>query len=176
MLLSGDEIGNTQHGNNNTFGQDNPIGWVNWDKPDEDLLAFVKKLTALRKGHSVLRQKRFLHSRPRQKDGIPDLFWRLPDGQPPRTEDWQRADLRTICVEVRTSSDTPAYDASDDVLFLVFNNADACDILLPPCPDGTTWEQILNTVTPNDGPVCITDQTVRADANAVQVFARTFTT
>lgn len=173
MILSGDEIGNTQHGNNNTFGQDNPIGWVNWDNPDEDLLAFVRSLTALRKKHPVLRQKRFLHSRPRRRDGIPDLFWRLPDGTQPAIEDWLRPELNTICVEVRTSSDTPAYDASDDVLFLVFNNAEACEIAMPPCPEGTVWEQVLNTAAPKDGPVCITGSTVPADAHAIQVFART---
>ncbi len=176
MLLSGDEIGNSQQGNNNTFGQDNPIGWVNWDDPDQDLLAFVKRLTAMRKKHPVLRQTRFLHSKPRQKDGIPDLFWHLADGRQPTTEDWMQPDLRTICVEVRTSSDTPAYAASDDVLFLVINSADACDVRLPDCPDGTTWEQILNTATPKDGPVCMTGPIARTDANAVQVFARTSTT
>jgi len=31
MLLSGDEFGNTQHGNNNPYCQDNSISWLDWD-------------------------------------------------------------------------------------------------------------------------------------------------
>ena len=33
MLSHGDEIGRTQHGNNNAYCQDNPISWVDWDSP-----------------------------------------------------------------------------------------------------------------------------------------------
>ena len=30
LLLAGDEVGNSQNGNNNAYCQDNPIGWVDW--------------------------------------------------------------------------------------------------------------------------------------------------
>ena len=30
MLLAGDEIGRTQHGNNNAYCQDNEVSWVDW--------------------------------------------------------------------------------------------------------------------------------------------------
>ena len=30
LLWSGDEMGNSQNGNNNAYCQDNPTGWVNW--------------------------------------------------------------------------------------------------------------------------------------------------
>lgn len=33
LMLAGDECSNSQCGNNNAYNQDNPIGWVNWDKP-----------------------------------------------------------------------------------------------------------------------------------------------
>ena len=37
MLLAGDEIGHTQHGNNNAYCQDNEISWINWQlgKPSD---------------------------------------------------------------------------------------------------------------------------------------------
>ena len=35
MILAGDEIGHTQHGNNNTYCQDNDISWLNWNLTDE---------------------------------------------------------------------------------------------------------------------------------------------
>ena len=38
MLLAGDEIGNSQRGNNNAYAQDNEIGWVDWKNADDKLL------------------------------------------------------------------------------------------------------------------------------------------
>ena len=31
MILAGDEIRRTQHGNNNTYCHDNDLSWINWD-------------------------------------------------------------------------------------------------------------------------------------------------
>ena len=31
MILGGDEIGRTQHGNNNAYCQDNEISWYDWE-------------------------------------------------------------------------------------------------------------------------------------------------
>ena len=170
MLLAGDEIGNSQNGNNNTFGQDNPLGWVNWGSADQDLLAFVKRLSALRRDNKVLRQTRFLHSRPRSADGKPDVFWRLPDGTVPTREDWENPGTKTIGVELRTSSTTPYYAASDDVIFLVFNNDVDQDVVLPPCARDKTWERILNTAAPDEGPYCLVGKTVHVSALSVSVF------
>jgi len=51
MLLMGDEVGRSQGGNNNTWCQDNPLGWMTWDHKncDQDLKEFVIKLISLRK-------------------------------------------------------------------------------------------------------------------------------
>ncbi len=48
MLLAGDEIGNTQYGNNNAYCQDNEISWLDWDlKPDQEaLLKFTRRVIA----------------------------------------------------------------------------------------------------------------------------------
>ncbi|RYH04644.1 glycogen debranching enzyme GlgX [Salipiger sp. IMCC34102] len=172
FLLSGDEIGNSQWGNNNTFAQDNDTGWVNWDRPDDALLGFVRKLTQLRRDHPVLRQNRFLHARPRHTDGIPDLFWRKPDGSAPEAGDWSDPDWRALSVEMRTASATPDYAASDDVLFITFNAGDAVEITLPDCEDDCPWELILDTARPKDGPQSVTG-TVTVAAQSVCVFART---
>src|SRR5271155_4228799 len=51
MLLSGDEIGRTQRGNNNAYCQDNEISWLDWENADLALLEFTRKLTALRHAH-----------------------------------------------------------------------------------------------------------------------------
>ena len=51
MLLMGDEVGRSQGGNNNTWCQDNPLGWMTWNHRncDQDLKEFVTKLIFLRK-------------------------------------------------------------------------------------------------------------------------------
>ena len=36
MLLMGDEIGRSQGGNNNSWCQDNTLGWINWDENKQD--------------------------------------------------------------------------------------------------------------------------------------------
>jgi glycogen operon protein len=171
MLLAGDEIGNGQDGNNNAFAQDNEIGWVDWSHPDKVLLAFVQRLTALRRAHPVLRQKLFLHSRPRKSDGKPDLFWHLPDGSPPEEHDWSRADWRCLCAEFRTSSATPFYAASDDVVFVVLNAGEGEMVRLPDPPEGCGWEKVLDTAHPEAAPERITASDVPVSAQSVAVFA-----
>ena len=173
LLLAGDEIGNSQWGNNNTYAQDNDTGWINWHKPDHKLLAFVERLANLRRAHPVLRQSRFLHSRARRVDGKPDLFWRMPDGRAPSAADWQNPDWRALSVEVRTSSDTPEYAASTDTLFLTFNAGDEVTIALPDLPEGCMWELVLDTAAPDDGPQCIAGQSAKVAAQSVCVFAQT---
>jgi len=57
MILSGDEFGNTQRGNNNVYCQDNELGWLNWNdlENNRELFEYVKKLIQLRKNHKCLR-------------------------------------------------------------------------------------------------------------------------
>src|SRR3546814_6173630 len=69
MLRAGDEIGDSQQGNNNAFCQDNAISWVDWPAGDPALLGFTRKVIAFRKAHPCLRPSRFLHGRRRAEDG-----------------------------------------------------------------------------------------------------------
>ena len=51
MLLMGDEIGRSQGGNNNSWCQNNSLGWMNWDENQQDLelLNYLKYLIKIRK-------------------------------------------------------------------------------------------------------------------------------
>ena len=51
MLLSGDEMGNTQHGNNNAYCMDNQTGWIDWKSAskEQELTEFVRKMIRIRK-------------------------------------------------------------------------------------------------------------------------------
>ena len=50
MMLMGDEVRRTQHGNNNAYGQDNEISWFDWTllSKHADLFRFVKMVNARR--------------------------------------------------------------------------------------------------------------------------------
>ncbi len=148
MLLGGDELGNSQGGNNNAYCQDNAIGWVQWDRTDPAFLAFVRKLIAFRRTHPILRQKRFLHSRPRLSDGLGDLFWWRPDGEMMTTVDWAAPELRVLCAEMRIASSTPTYGQREEALFLVFNAGGPVDVKLPQPPAGWRWRLEIDTAQP----------------------------
>jgi isoamylase len=156
LVLAGDELGNSQDGNNNAYCQDNPLGWVTWDGADEAFLAFSQKIIAFRRAHPILRQARFLHSRYRAVDGKEDLFWRRPDGQQMTEGDWRDPDLRVMAVEMRTASGTPEYAALEYALFAVFNTGDAVTVTVPDPPKGVHWVQQIDTARP-----ALADKTVR---------------
>jgi glycogen operon protein len=56
MLLMGDEVRRTQHGNNNAYCQDNESSWFDWGLLERhaDLHRFVKALTGFRQRRAVV--------------------------------------------------------------------------------------------------------------------------
>ena len=56
MLLGGDELARTQHGNNNAWCQDNELSWYEWGlrEGQGEHLEFTKRLIELRKAHPGL--------------------------------------------------------------------------------------------------------------------------
>ena len=156
LLLAGDELGNTQGGNNNAYAQDNPTGWVDWGPDlkgtDPAFLAFVQDLLAFRRAHPILRQKRFLHARSRAIDGKADLFWRRADGQPMTETDWADRTLRFLAVELRTASGTPEYATLEYAIFAAFNAGPAIRVSLPDPPPGSIWMRRLDTARPGMAP------------------------
>jgi len=142
MLLGGDEFGNSQDGNNNAYCQDNPIGWVNWQSADADLLAFTQKLTRFRTLHAALRQPQFLHGARRGSDGLQDVEWADFDG---KALMWNDPNLSQICMTVRSQ------DVSDnDTVIVAINRSDQDGIVtLPP---GISWRKGIDTaLTPDVG-------------------------
>lgn len=57
MLLMGDEVRRSQGGNNNTYCQDNELGWFNWDLvgKNKELLELVKGLIRLTQGMEIFK-------------------------------------------------------------------------------------------------------------------------
>ncbi len=75
MILSGDEFGNSNEGNNNAYCQDNEISWLNWNqlKTHKDIYAYVKNLIQLRKNHKILHMKDEFRAMDYISCGYPDF-------------------------------------------------------------------------------------------------------
>src|SRR6516164_3045333 len=72
MLLGGDEMGRTQHGNNNAYCQDSETSWLNWDwsAEEQEFLEFVARMVTLRREHPVFARRRFLQGRTVEGDSV----------------------------------------------------------------------------------------------------------
>jgi len=134
MILGGDEMAHTQHGNNNAYCQDTEQSWLDWSllEAHADLHAFVKELIAFRKAHPGLRQTRFLTVS--GADGQPDLQWFGPDGGEPKWNDGQG-----IAFLLRAQKGQGAS------LFAAFNAADQPQTFQLPEPPAGAWKFALWT-------------------------------
>jgi len=155
MLLAGDEMGRTQHGNNNAYCQDNPLGWVNWDLDADDraLLEFVARLVRIRHRHPVFRRRNFFQGRPIRytgEGGIKDIHWLKPDGSEMSDVEWHNDQARCLGVylsgEAIGEVDRFGRAIHDDNFLLLFNaHLERIDFTLP-CPGGDClWHVIVDT-------------------------------
>lgn len=144
MLLAGDEIANSQQGNNNAYCQDNALGWINWQQADKDLLKFSRQLSTFRQQHPVIRQTHFLHGQLRE-DGNPDVSWTDFMGQ---ALDWDDPQLAQLCLLIRSAAGKLTENC-EDVVLLVINRTEQTDkVLLPELADGQHWVCGVNTAEP----------------------------
>lgn len=75
VIRGGDEILNSQNGNNNPYCQDNGIGWVDWSKSslNTKFFNFTKNLIAFRRRHVILHQANELRLTDYLSCRIPDV-------------------------------------------------------------------------------------------------------
>ncbi|MGE9552490.1 glycogen debranching protein GlgX [Erwinia amylovora] len=88
MLLAGDEHGNSQHGNNNAYCQDNELTWLDWQHNDSGLFAFTAALIHLRKRIPALTRDSWW------QEGDGNVEWLGPNGQPLDAQEWQQGEHR----------------------------------------------------------------------------------
>jgi isoamylase len=153
MLLGGDEFGRSQHGNNNAYCQDNEISWFRWDEVDEDLLAFTRRLIALRQQHPVFRRRRWFQGRPLRGEDITDVAWLRPDGTPMDDEDWHDSLARSLQVFLNgngiATPDPRGNRIVDDSFLLLFNaDPDPAVFTLPAEHLGRGWRVVLDSCQP----------------------------
>ena len=152
MLAAGDEIGRTQHGNNNAYCQDNEISWLDWDLTPEqrDLLAFTRRLINFRATHPVLRRRTFFQGRGIRGEDVTDILWLDPDGTEMTDADWTAPHVRGLGVmlvgDAIAEIDERGEPIHDDTLLILLNAGETpMAFTLPPAPIRQAWELVLDT-------------------------------
>ncbi|MCW2598479.1 MAG: glycogen debranching enzyme GlgX [Frankiales bacterium] len=155
MLLHGDELGRTQHGNNNVYAQDSELAWIDWDraKDFEVLTDFTAHLTKLRREHPVFRRRRFFRGLPVKGSPLEDIAWYTPAGEEMSDEDWDTGFARSVAVflngEAIREPDSRGEPVTDDQFWLLLNgHHEAMDFLLPNVGAGERWEVEIDTYAP----------------------------
>ena len=140
MLRAGDELGQSQGGNNNAYAQDNQTTWIDWASAalNVDQISFVQRLIALRKSHAALRGDRFLAGQ--IIDGAPykDAAWRRQDGAEIGRGDWLDPARRFLALELFEMAET-----ADDHVYLIVNSGGALTATLPPATG--SWRIVLDS-------------------------------
>ncbi|MCU1353727.1 MAG: hypothetical protein JWM05_2936 [Acidimicrobiales bacterium] len=180
MLVGGDEMNRTQGGSNNAWCQDNEISWLDWDlgKDDEALLAFTRRLIALRKAHPVFRRPRFLEGR---GDKLPDAWWFRADGRRMTNAGWNNPDERVLGLflngqEMPDRGRRGEAITDDSFLVLVNGHYEDVEFTLPTTRFGRRWTLELATAEPDAAPGAWTvgaRATVTTTARSVTVLRRT---
>jgi glycogen operon protein len=136
MLLGGDELGNSQHGNNNAYAQDNEIGWVDWSglEDDPDFIDHVRGLIRLRSRLPLVGQASYLH-------GADEISWWHPDGRRMEHDDWQRATALGVIFGRHERKEAEPRRA---ILIVLNSAAHDIDFVLP--RDSDQWKVLYSTV------------------------------
>jgi isoamylase len=182
MLLHGDEIGRTQHGNNNAYCQDTELSWVDWELAEEHggLKAFTAALTKLRREHPVFRRRRFFAGRPiRRSEELRDIAWFTPGGQEMTEQDWESGFGRCIVVflngEGIADLDPRGEQVTDNSFLLCFNaHHEDIDVTLPNGDYAENWTVVVDTATGDvgNGPTIPAKSTVTVVARSLVVLER----
>ena len=168
MLLGGDELGRTKRGNNNTYCQDNELNWIDWESDWESndeaeaLLAFTRRLIALRRAHIVFHRNRFFHGRTIPGTDVKDVVWLRPDGREMAQKDWADPNARVLGIRLSGEAGllhlTETGEQELDDTFLIMMNASKEDVVfrVPDDPAGARWRVVVDTAAEEDDEASIT--------------------
>lgn len=176
MLLSGDEMGHTQHGNNNAYCQDNEISWLNWETADQELCTFCQTLINYRKIHPVFHRKRWFEGHPLHGDALHDIEWFTVNGKVMASDDWGKGYVKSLAIFLNGKTipnPHPRGDpVTDDDFYIIFNaQAEELEFVLPSSEWGKEWIKELDTAMGwlEEKPIFKADDKVKVEGRSVTV-------
>jgi glycogen operon protein len=140
MFVAGDELRNTQRGNNNAYCQDNEVGWLDWSKREKhaDLYRFWKNMIAFRKRYSALRKNSFFTGEVNQR-GLKDVSWH---GTALDCPGWDDRQARALGFTLAGFEDDP------DIHVMMNMYWEPLDMAVPTIP-GRQWAKAVDTSLPS---------------------------
>ena len=142
MLLMGDEVRRSQGGNNNTWCQNNPLGWMHWqpDPGDRALRLYLQRLLKLRRLLlPLLNPELPFEEVPQRRSSDPVPRWRQWHGVQLNQPDWASWS-HTLAWSVNDRTSGP-------LLWCGLNAfSKAIHFDLPVCPTG--WLRVIDTGLP----------------------------
>jgi len=142
MLLAGDDIGHSQHGNNNAYCQDNATTWLNWQEADYALHTFAAALLRARQQRQALQSRAWWHGP--GDDVALAAEWFTASGGMLSYEQWSDAGYRTLALRLLPGINTATIAANANAasanpnssvapcLLMVNASANAVAFTLPP--------------------------------------------
>ncbi|MBQ4408818.1 MAG: glycogen debranching protein GlgX [Bacteroidales bacterium] len=143
MVLSGDEMGNTQYGNNNAYCQDNEISWLDWKNLEKnaDLFNYFQKIIKFRRSHRALRYEYHLGHSDWRNLGMPDFSWHGVKAWQPWATYNNLTQAFMLNGRYADSDGKP-----DDFIYVAMNmHWEMHGFELPQLPDGLKWHVFANT-------------------------------
>jgi isoamylase len=140
LLLAGDEVGNSQSGNNNAYCQDNATGWTDWSGLDteDDLRALIAQLTTLRRRFPQTRPRHWVEGQ--RRDGSFGVLWLTPKATEMTEQDWNFPEGRFLAYVLGPVDD------SDEALFVVLNAVpQTIEFKFPQLAGLNRWSLLLDT-------------------------------
>lgn len=133
LLLAGDEFGNSQHGNNNAYAQDNETGWIDWSGLERDPVFFaeVRELVHLRREQPLLRIPHFVHDKLERDGDTFTIEWLNSAGEAKQSHEW--ADNHAFTVVIRSQRK----DGEREALAIAINGHSEERVLC--LPDTESW-------------------------------------
>jgi isoamylase len=155
MIRGGDELSQTQNGNNNTYCQDNELTWLNWDlnEAQQAFLEFVRKAALIWTEQPVFQRRRFFQGRGIRGSDIKDLSWFKSSGEEMANGDWDAGFIK--CLGVRLAGDLigdvdehgePV--VGETLLILLNAHHEPIPFTLPATKTEHHWERLLDTDDP----------------------------
>jgi isoamylase len=150
MIVAGDEFMRTQKGNNNAYCQDDEISWVDWTfaGANADLVAFVKRLIAIRRRYPVLRRSRFPDGQLIAELDVKDVTWLSATGRELKEEDWADGNMKCfgLLMDGRAQTTGIRKRGSDATLLLILNlHHDLVNFTMPDVLDTDSWVRLIDT-------------------------------
>ena len=139
LLLMGDEVRRTQRGNNNAYGQDNPLSWFDWRDVERhaEVLRFVRELITLQGSIELLQLQHYLHLGTRTHEPFV-LVHGTELGRP------------ELEPETRWLSLTYCHPDAGERLHLIINTFwEPLEFELPHAPRNQRWRKVIDTSLPS---------------------------